>query len=187
MITSIVQAAGIALTVGLLVGAVTAWSLTGSYKDAKMDTLVATHAAQIATLKSESDEKLLEVERLKSQIQGELQSEKVQLIKEHAKRVASLSTTISDISKLVLLDPGSDRNSSTGASGGASSSTSGDNTTTAAGKALSTEATQFLWGFATDADETLETLRTCQQWVEKVETATKKYNAELKVKSPQTE
>ena len=52
MITSIVQAAGIALIVGLLVGAVTAWSLTGSYKDAKMDTLVATHAAQIATLKA---------------------------------------------------------------------------------------------------------------------------------------
>lgn len=177
--TSTIQIILIALGTGLLVGSLTAWWFTGNYKDTKFEAERQTHAAQVATIRADSAEKLLSAEREKSRIQGELQDGKNQLIEAHSARVASLSTTIADVSKLKLRDPGATSRPGSSTSTGNSSGTGSGEEGIAANGLLSGQATRFLWSFATEADGTLETLRTCQQWVEKVENASAEYQKSL--------
>lgn len=177
--TSTIQIILFALGTGLLVGSLTAWWFTDNYKDTKFEAERQTHAAQVATIRAESAEKLLSAEREKSRIQGELQNGKNELIEEHSARVASLSATIADVSKLKLRDPGSTGRSGSGTRAGNSGGTGSGQEGASTDGLLSGQTTRFLWSFATEADGTLETLRTCQQWVEKVENASAEYQKSL--------
>lgn len=167
----------IALGAGLLVGSIVAWWFTDNYKDNRFEVERLEHKVQIETIRAQAATELLESERLRHSIEGTLQNEKIDLIKDHAQRVDSLSNTVSDLSKLVLRDPGKS-NSGQGAASSGNSAGAGASGSAGDG-VLSKEATEFLWSFATDSDKYVEALRTCYLWQDKVDAAVLEYKEGL--------
>lgn len=168
----------IALGSGLLVGSLAAWWITDSYKDVQLEAVQAEHVAQIETIRAEAATKLLDAERARYKIEGEMKDDRANLIEDHAQRIDDLSRTIADVSELVLRDPGYRDPGTSTADRDSSNAGSSDQGATGAG-VLSTEATEFLWSFATEADGYLEDLRTAQRWEEIIQQAMKDYQIEL--------
>jgi hypothetical protein len=148
------------LIIGLLVGSVSSWYLTASYKNAKCDALVAGTAAQTSKALAIATERVIRLEREAVIVKDAIER------KDHEQR-AQVEQTLADNRKLArqlggLRDPGFKSNSCALPAG---TNTPGSATDSTSRGQLSDEATEFLLEFAADADRVASYAKTCHEWV----------------------
>jgi len=164
MLIDNIKSALIALIVGLLVGALGAWVLTGRYKDAQWQHAIDKQKSEAATeLKALTDKAIAK--------DKEVATLKDQLEKNDVQAQQTISSTLTDNRRLAaqlggLRDPG--RRASCPGTVPASPSTPSIDPASATGSQLSEEASQFLLDFAADADRAAQYARTCHDWAVKL-------------------
>lgn len=155
------------------ISAIGSWYATSNHVTAKYEARIAKDAlaveqelTRLTEAKAKADKDLLEA---RSDIDKEYRDE----INRQKSIVARL--TADDVS---LRDPGERprQDTCTGNPG----ETRGSDETSSGEGILSNEATGFLLGFAATADDTLEQLRACRAWSEKLETVFSEWNETLK-------
>lgn len=139
------------------------WKFTRDYMNTKHELAVALGNAKAAQIQHQLSEAKVISELKLNEVKNEINAD-------HEKRIRELDRTVLDLrnANIRLRDPGNKGSQNTCSTNpGVPNSSPATNPGT---PILSQEATEFLLGFARDADETLEQLRTCKNWV----TATKK-------------
>jgi hypothetical protein len=160
MLSDNVKNAIIALTVGLLVGALGAWTLTGHLKDLEWQHAIDRQKSEAATeLKT-----LIDKVTIKDK---EVLTLKDQLEKNDVRAQQTISSTLANNRRLAaqlggLRDPG--RRAGCPGPMPASPATASSDSTAPSGSQLSEEASQFLLEFAADADRAAQYARTCHDW-----------------------
>lgn len=149
---------GLVILLGVSIGGT--WHFTKNYYTNKYDTQIAKldkdHAKQVKEL---TDSKIVAERKL-----GESRNE---IDVEHNKTIDELTARIDTLRRdnVRLRDPGAKASSCPSTNSGTTSgSADGDETE----GLLSRQATEFLWGFAGEADRVNEELRACRKWVDDV-------------------
>ena len=183
----------IALVIGSVATGLITFSLTKTYfnaqtiaAQAELETTRALYASHLADLRITTAEKILTANNAKSAAEIALLEKKNELNQDHQKRVASLQRTLADLAGLRLQDPA--RQASTSGSGGGignsnSSGTGGSNGPGSGEGLLSEQASQFLLAHSAEADVIVERLRTCQVWVNNLETQIAEYNKKVEAQN----
>lgn len=160
MLIDNIKSALIALIVGLLVGALASWAITGRYKDAQWQHAIDKQKIEASTELKALTEKAIAKDKEVATLKDILEKNDVQAQQ-------TISSTLADNRRLAaqlggLRDPG--RRQSCPGTVPSSASPASSDTASSTGSQLSEEASQFLLDFAADADRAAQYARTCHDW-----------------------
>lgn len=156
-----IKAASIALAIGTLSGAISAWYLTAEYKDNRWQAQIAKQKTEASGALTKAIERVIDAERRSNEIA-------TQIGRIHAESEREIDKALADNRRLVrelggLRDPGRRQSCPDPVSAGATAT--GNSAQQATGSELSGEASEFLLEFAADADRAAHYAITCHNWV----------------------
>ena len=154
----------LAAIAGLLIGVVVSWWLTASYKDTSWRATIEAKKVEAARQLQVATEKAVQTERDNQRLANQIEVQYVQSTKQ-------LDAALAD-NRRIARELGGLRDPGRRTSGECSLPTgSGATGVAAAGTAegrLSDEASEFLLGFARQADDAAQYAATCHQWIKQL-------------------
>lgn len=172
---------GVVLAVGS--ASVLTWKMTSDHYTAQITTINAQHEKWIADNQLAVAEKLLDATNSRATAYQELNEVRGKLDERYQTDITSIARDIAGLRNVKLRDPGSQTpaNGSSGSAGaGSSPGTGGSEQASSGAGVLSEQTTEFLLGFAGEAETVSATLRTCLDWKAEVERKMVEYNKSIK-------
>lgn len=163
MIMPSLQSAAIAFGVGMALSVPLTWYVTSEYKNARHTAIIEKQKSEAATVLQRETEKVIAAERRTAKFKDELELQ-------HAKSIEQVNEILADNNRLAarlggLRDPG--RRPGCDGTMPTAVKPATINSAPAAEGRLSNEATEFLLGFAADADRAAIYAQTCHEWAVK--------------------
>lgn len=169
----------------LAVGAVSGftWKLTSDHYNAQIAVINAEHGKWIADNQAAVAEKLLDATEKRATAYQELNEFRGKLDERYKTDITNISRDLASLRNVKLRDPGAQTPAHGSGSGAGTGTTAGTGSAEQAGAGtgvLSQQTTEFLLGYAGEAETVSAELRICLAWKDEVETKLRAYNESVK-------